>query len=86
MRYGLAPDEPEFVTYNEACQLLANAIITRAALDLRALLQGRGYYDPKREEKIQELERFFHSDYYALLTDLDGDIILHELEKEVYDK
>lgn len=85
MRYGLAPEEPEFVTIEEAYQLLANAIVTRAALDLRLLIQGRGYWDQKREDEIKDLERFFHSEYFALLTDVDGDYILHELEREVYD-
>ena len=63
---------------------LANAIIEQAADDYRkAARKIRRYTDhePARAE-LRELERFFHSEWFCVLTETDGDYILRRLQKE----
>jgi len=56
---------------------LANAIIIQAAKDYRkALLK-----DDKAE--IYGLEHFFTSEWFAMLTDLDGDALYTEIKRSV---
>ena len=64
---------------------LANAIIVQAAKDYqKALRQLRR--NPKYTAAAytkQEVERFFHSQWFQMLTDTDGRMILENLKKEV---
>ena len=64
---------------------LANAIVECAARDLELSLK----YCKKRknrEEIIGEKEeyRFFHSEYFRMLTDLDGPMIAKKLRERVW--
>ena len=66
-------------------QDLANAIIAQAAEDYRAALE-RLEVDPKHEKSkwmLTDVERFFHSDYFRLMTRLDPDYILDRIRNEV---
>ena len=54
-------------------QLLANAIILQAVNDYRARSDKR---------TIGEIERFFRSEWFAILTKLDGEALLGKLREE----
>lgn len=67
-----------------AYQKLANAIIVMAADDYRELCNA-GKLKMKVGSKytsIDSIEKFFHSDYYKQLTDLDGEYVLRKLKEE----
>lgn len=64
---------------------LANAIILRAVADYRQTLR-RCHQHPEREDigyAKNTLERFFRSDWFGVLTDLDPDILIRKLCGEV---
>jgi hypothetical protein len=60
------------------------------------LAEGKAEPDDEKDRKlgnlkriktdIKEIEEFFHSKLYSILTDVDGQYILEELQKEVYGK
>lgn len=52
---------------------LANAIILRAVEDYRLT---------DNEKELEEIEDFFHSDWFATLTRLDPDLLIKKLRKE----
>lgn len=56
-------------------QLLADAIIIRAALDYQDVLCGN--YSCR--ETRQEITEFFESDFYDVLTDMDSGKLLRKL-------
>ena len=69
---------------------LANAIVLQAVKNWRSAartLKKRPRYDPAKQMK-EECERFFRSDWFEALTDVDGRIILKKLKQEegVYDE
>lgn len=55
---------------------LAEAIVTRAVLDYKNAKKFRN------SEAISNLERFFKSDYFCLLIDLDGEDVLNILRRK----
>ena len=65
-------------------QSLANAIVISAAKDYRAELR-RIRRNPKSKTAISEiavLERFFRSDWYAMLTNAPGEALIRKLKEE----
>ena len=67
---------------DRGCQHLVEAIVARAADDYR--------YARMRERLTQhkslvaaECEQFFRSEYFELLTGLDGEAVLQRLDKEM---
>ena len=69
----------------EPYRALANAIILQAAKDYRKALRRIHKY-PKDAAAIAEkdnCERFFHSDWYGILTKVDGDMLIRKLQEEV---
>ena len=66
-----------------AYRSLANAIVVQAANDYRNALKGKSYcekYTP--EQIITKLEKFFRSDWYKMLTRVDGEYLIQELRNE----
>ena len=65
-------------------QALANAIIEQAVEDYRAALKIlRRHPDSKAAmAEAMELERFFHSGWYGVLTEIDPDYLIKRLRKE----
>ena len=65
-------------------QALANAIIEQAVKDYRAALKIlRRHPDSKAAmAEAMEVEDFFHSGWYATLTDIDPDYLIDRLRKE----
>lgn len=52
---------------------LANAIILQAAKDYRLT---------DDEQQLQEIERFFRSGWFAVLSKVDPEFLIKELQKE----
>ncbi len=65
-------------------QALANGIVEQAVKDYRAALKIlRKHPDSKTAmAAAMEVERFFHSSWYAVLTDIDPDYLIERLRKE----
>jgi hypothetical protein len=64
---------------------LANAIILQAVKDYRDALKKlkkRPRYDPAKVV-IEEVERFFHTDWYRELTSVDGNFLIEKIRSEV---
>jgi hypothetical protein len=61
---------------------LADAIILQAVGDYRNALRGRGHSGMAARDCIEELERFFRSDYFEILTKVDGNRLITWLRKE----
>lgn len=62
---------------------LANAIVESAAKDYRKILQSLRK-NPNNREAISErrsLEAFFRSGWFQVLTNLDGEILMAEIQK-----
>ena len=62
-------------------QALANAIVELAAKDYRSALKYH-YRHPERQEyadKVSQLERFFRSGWYEMLTNLDGENLMCDI-------
>ena len=64
---------------------LANAIVLQAVSDYRAALK-KVKKNPKNREAIEgalQLEKFFRSEWYQVLTSVDGEYLIDRLRKEV---
>ena len=65
---------------------LANAIIMQACKDYRKTyrLHIRTYRPgDKPDEKLEELEKFFRSDWYRTLTSVDGEYLMKLIREDV---
>ncbi len=69
----------------EACQKLADAIVIKAAKDYRAALrrQQRNPNSEAARRVISEVERFFRSNWYKSLTEIEGEYLISRLREEV---
>ena len=63
---------------------LANAIIIRASKDYMTNLRKkkRNPGSVSAEHDIKECERFFRSDWYQVLTSVDGEYLIDRIRKE----
>lgn len=64
---------------------LANAIILQAVSDYRAALK-KAKKNPKNRDAIDEalqIEKFFRSEWYQVLTSVDGEYLIDRIRKEV---
>lgn len=67
---------------DNACEKLANAIILKAVDDYRKALGGVGYGRLSPDRVIKEVEAFFLSEYFEILTRVKGDYLIAKLKKE----
>ena len=67
-------------------QNLANAIILQAVTDYRNALDGFGYNHKPPEAVITEIEKFFRSSGYRMLTKVKGEYLMEQLRKEHKEK
>ena len=69
-------------------EALANAIIIQAVKDFRAAYKRHLICpeDAKVNRDIREITRFFCSQYFEALSDLDGPALLHQLMRETNGK
>jgi hypothetical protein len=68
----------------KAYENLANAIVKQAARDYMTALKRlkKNPYDRKKRKEVRELEEFFHSDWYELLTDVDPHYLIRKLREK----
>ena len=66
-------------------QDLANAIIVKASDDYQIAIKKRVSLPASKywREKAAGLERFFRSDWYAMLTDVDPEYLIKNLKEAV---
>ena len=66
-------------------QALANAIIAQAARDYRTALRIQKRHPDSRAalSEIRRLERFFRSNWYSVLTNLNPEYLIAMLRKEM---
>lgn len=64
---------------------LANAIIVQAAKDYREALclLGMNPNDKSAQHDKRSIERFFRSEWFSILTDLNGELLMKKLKEEV---
>lgn len=74
--------------YDENYQELANAIILQAVKDFRFAYRRlrRFPHDRKAQSVVRDITKFFCSDYFEVLTTLDGPALLDRLIKEIEEK
>lgn len=66
-------------------QKLANAIVKQAVADYRmeqARIQANPHNSEIAKAEIGKLERFFRSQWFVVLTAVDGQLVLSRLKKE----
>ncbi len=65
-------------------EALANAIIEQAVCDYRSALRSLKKHPDSRAAAAQarEIEKFFHSSWYGVLTQIDPDYLINRLRKE----
>jgi hypothetical protein len=69
-------------TIDRAYYDLANAIVLQAVVDYRKALNGNSYNAQPSGKIVAKLEKFFHSDWFAILTTVDGDYLIDQIRKE----
>ena len=76
-----------FETSIPAEQMLANAIIIQAADDYRAALRSLKHMPDSSAAAglLEDCESFFLSDWFMLLTALDGESLMQRLRREESD-
>ena len=61
---------------------LSNAIVLQAVKDYRRALAGCNVNGRDSKSVIEECERFFKSEWFNFLTNVDGMIIIANIRKE----
>lgn len=66
-------------------QSLANTIIEQAAKDYRIALRYHFKHpgNTRYQQNVCEIERFFRSDWYTALTDVEGEYLIREIRRRV---
>ena len=65
------------------CNTLANAIITQAVSDYRDSLRGkRADKNISVESMLKDCEKFFKSEWFTILTKINGERLMRELQEE----
>lgn len=70
----------------DAYENLANAIILSAVKDYRRALRLLSKNSNSRSTMaaVNEMERFFRSDWYETLTSVDGGMLIRKLREEAF--
>jgi len=70
----------------EGQELLCRAIVVQAAKDYRAALKAlkKNPGSATAKDTVREVERFFQSEYYELLTDVNGEYLIRKLREEAH--
>jgi hypothetical protein len=71
-------------TIDQLLEELANAIILQAVEDYRDALKGKDVYRNRTSPAvvISECERFFLSDWFKVLTNVNGEYLMRTIRKE----
>lgn len=69
----------------EPYQALANAIVELAVKDYKQALKYHYAHPDKKSyiDEVAELESFFRSGWYGMLTDLDGELLMQGVRRMV---
>ena len=60
---------------------LANAIIIQACKDYRRAIESFNIYE------MRQIRHFFHSQWFKMLSEVDGDYIIERIEREeIYER
>ena len=64
---------------------LANAIIVQAVKDYRDAMERLRYTpdDKSAQQEKRSIENFFRSNWFSILSDLNGELLLKKLKEEV---
>lgn len=75
----------KYVGVKEAYENLANAIVLSAVEDYKAaLIHLKKHPDSMAaQDEVRRHEKFFYSDWYAMLTDLDPGYLIPKMKKMV---
>ena len=70
----------------DAYENLANAIILLAVKDYRRALKllSKNPHSRSAIAAVNEMERFFRSDWYETLTSVDGGMLIRKLREEAF--
>ena len=70
----------------DAYENLANAIILLAVKDYRRALKllSKNPHSRSAMVAVNEMERFFRSDWYETLTSVDGEMLIRKLREEAF--
>ena len=66
---------------------LANAIVIQAAKDYRKALKTLKRYPRYEPAKavVAEVDEFFRSDWYRMLTSVDAEMLMRKIRREIND-
>ena len=69
----------------DSYQALANAVIELAVKDYKKALKQHYRFPNSKDyaDEVSKLERFFRSDWYEMLTDLDGEYLMAGVRRMV---
>lgn len=62
--------------------LLANEIVIQATKDYRKALRGLKKHKLSSERRINDCENFFRSEWFQILTKIDGELLIRKLKEE----
>lgn len=62
---------------------LANAIILQAVKDYRTALRKKCSSHKEDSATIRDCEKFFRSEYFTILTKVDGEMIMRRIKEEI---
>lgn len=84
--FGNSAVEKRSSILDSGWRVLADAIILKAVDDYRRLLrrQKKHPYNLDLDRDVHRIERFFHSKWFGMLCDLDGQKLLRDLKAEVH--
>lgn len=71
------------VDIREAYENLANAIIVSAVSDYKTALKHQKRNKSRAEYEVKHLERFFRSEWYEMLTDLDATYLMRKIHEMI---
>lgn len=73
---------------DENYQALANAIILQAVKDFRPAYRRLKSHpnDKLAQNTVREITQFFCSQYFSVLSDLDGPALLNQIMREIDEK
>lgn len=66
-------------------EALANGIVLQAVKDYRAAIHRVKAHPDKSEiamQEVKDLERFFRSGWYQILTQVDGEYLINEIREQ----
>lgn len=74
--------------YEDNYEKLANAIILQAVKDFKPAYRRLKRFPNDRiaQDTVREITKFFCSDYFCALTDLDGPALLNRIIRELDEK